>query len=384
MKKKLTGIISTMVVLSMTTASIFAVYANFVDENDMGVIYDTYDIVTMDEVLEGFDEIAEYLPVFTSNDPWNTDVNATPPPEGAMNSPMQTNDPWNADVNGGYSPEGTMNVSPTARPNTLADFADYAVDFGHGKLQGHWAEEEVALTYTNNGIKGLEVDGVLEFQPDRAITITELASLIFTNGSVDLDMDLNWQNRVIKEATQRNMLTEEMLTKTDSPILREEMAYMLMQGGKSLDLIIGESTTFDGDIPDIDEAEPEFQSYIENAYFLGLLTGTNNGYQPKSSTTRAETCVIINRLFNYKNHGDDGLMTPNELENSKPVGELTSPDIGLMTPSELDEDRPVGNLYDDVMTPNELDEDKPVGDLYGDYGVMTPDYTEEDRPVGEL
>lgn len=210
------------------------------------------------------------------SDPWNADVNPTPAPEGAVNSPV-----------------------PISTPRTIANFADYAVDFGYGKIQDHWAEGQIAVLYGYEGVAGIEVDGVLEFQANRSITITELASLILNNGNVELDMNLGWQERTLKSAKELNMITDDMIAKAGEPILREEMAYMLVQGGKSLDIIFGESVPYDGVISDINEADEQFRKSIEEAYVLGLLAGDGTGYKPKNATTRAETCAIVNRLFGY-------------------------------------------------------------------------------------
>lgn len=210
------------------------------------------------------------------------------------------NDPWNSNINSVPAPEGAMNVSPMNRSRTLSDFADYVIDFGYGKIQNHQEESEISLLYSNYGVNGIEIEGVLEFQADRNITVTELASLLLTNGNIHMDLDVPWHERIITEAKKRDMVTDEMVTNMNEPISREEMAYMLIQCGKSLDIIVGNTPSYINEISDIDEAEELFKPFIKEAYFLGLLTSSDGQYRPKTNITRAETCAIINKLFDFK------------------------------------------------------------------------------------
>lgn len=279
-----------------------------------------------------------------------------------------SNDPWNSNVHTELAVEDTMNSPVPIKARTIANFADYAMEFGYGKIQNHWAEGQIAVLYSHEGVAGIEVDGVLEFQPDRSITTTELASLILNNGNVELDMSLNWQERTLTVAREYNMITDEMLAKANEPILREEMAYMLIEGGKSLGMIVGEPIPYDGVIADLDEALEEFQQSIEEAYVLGLLAGAGDGYRPKNPTTRAETCAIINRLFSYTDR------VSNTVENSEENSVDPLIDYGVSTPNEEAEENPVAPLDDEVYstaTPNELSESKPVASLSKDFSIMT-------------
>ena len=57
-------------------------------------------------------------------------------------------------------------------------------------------------------------------------------------------------------------------------------------------------------IPDLQEAHAAYQSYILQAYGMGLIAGEKLGYAPEKSTTRAEAAAIVNRLMGYTDRID--------------------------------------------------------------------------------
>lgn len=196
------------------------------------------------------------------------------------------------------SNENIVMANTTVR-KSLTTYKDYYADHGYGKVEGHWAEEEIRTLYDMGGIYGLERSDGMYFDPNRAITVVELASLILANAGIEPESDLSWSEGVISAGAKYGMFTYTMFANPKKEITREEMAYMIVTASEKLGIDKPITTSYAGTISDIKDASPQFSIYIDKAYSLGLLKGSDNGFKPLSNTTRAETCAIVNRLFGY-------------------------------------------------------------------------------------
>lgn len=188
--------------------------------------------------------------------------------------------------------------STTATPN-LEDFSDY-----ESVLKNHWAvrDNNIPILLSQGGIKGTsDGNGGLKFDPDRSITTAEILSLILEAANQSLvDDSKGWPDRVIDPAIELGIIPSSMSSEANTPITREKMAMVLVNSAKAIRNEDTTGITFDASkIGDLNQADSTYRSYIQTAYGMGLLEGSGKGYQPKSATTRAETCVIVNRLYGY-------------------------------------------------------------------------------------
>lgn len=188
--------------------------------------------------------------------------------------------------------------STTPTPN-LEDFSDY-----ESVLKNHWAvrDNNIPILLSQGGIKGTsDGNGGLKFDPDRSITTAEILSLILEAANQNLVDDTKaWPARVIDPAIELGIIPSSMSSEANTPITREKMAMVLVNSAKAIRNEDTTGITFDASkIGDLNQADSTYRSYIQTAYGMGLLEGNGKGYQPKSATTRAETCVIVNRLYGY-------------------------------------------------------------------------------------
>ena len=181
----------------------------------------------------------------------------------------------------------------------VEDFSDY-----ESVLKNHWAvrDNNIPILLSQGGINGTpDGNGGIKFDPDRSITTAEILSLILEAANQNLVDDTKaWPDRVIDPAIELGIIPSSMSSEANTPITREKMAMVLVNSAKAIRNEDTTGITFDASkISDLNQADSTYRSYIQTAYGMGLLEGSGNGYKPKSATTRAETCVIVNRLYGY-------------------------------------------------------------------------------------
>lgn len=189
-------------------------------------------------------------------------------------------------------------------PINIKEFTDYDKDTGYGKLNGHWAENLISTTIKAGGIAGYP-EG--DFRPNKEITAAELLSIILSVTHTDTDTGAgSWSERILHTAYSKGIVTPSIISQADAnqPISREKMAYILV---KSAEILCLEDTSSqkNATVSDLATADPAYQDAIQRAYNMGLLAGQGNGFAPKESTTRAETCAIINRLMKFSDRVDN-------------------------------------------------------------------------------
>lgn len=187
-------------------------------------------------------------------------------------------------------------------PIDIKEFTDYDKDVGYGKLNGHWAENLISTTIKAGGIAGYP-EG--DFRPNKEITTAELLSIILSVTHTDTG-EGSWSERILNTAYNKGIVTPSIISQADAnqPISREKMAYILV---KSAEILCLEDTSSqkNATVSDLATADPAYQDAIQRAYNMGLLAGRGNGFAPKESTTRAETCAIINRLMKFSDRVDN-------------------------------------------------------------------------------
>lgn len=182
-----------------------------------------------------------------------------------------------------------------AEVGSIKDFSDY-----NSAIKGHWGESQIDALFMAGGINGTpDGNGGVKFDPDRSITTAELLSLILEAGN-KVDDTKAWPARVIDPAIELGIIPSSMSSEANTPITREKMAMVLVNSAKAIRNEDTTGITFDASkIGDLNQADSTYRSYIQTAYGMGLLEGSGKGYQPKSATTRTETCTIVNRLYGY-------------------------------------------------------------------------------------
>ncbi|MBS5164672.1 MAG: S-layer homology domain-containing protein [Butyricicoccus pullicaecorum] len=186
-----------------------------------------------------------------------------------------------------------MLLCSTAGAVQISSFTDYT-----SEIQGTWAEPHIETLVSKGGIKGYD-DGT--FRPKAEITTAELVSIILNTAGKQADT-ANWPTGVMTQASELGLIDASMIAEGNRALSREKAAYILVNAASNL---LGEDvskvTLIDTSrIPDLNKASKQYQGDIRFAYSLGLITGGADGtFNPSASTTRAETCVIVNRLFQF-------------------------------------------------------------------------------------
>lgn len=223
----------------------------------------------------------------------------------------------------------------------IKNFTDYSENLGYGKISGHWAESIISTTIKAGGIAGYP-EG--DFRPNKEITAAELLSIIFSVTDTDTGSG-GWSERIMNTAYSKGIVTEGLIPMSDAskPISREKMAYILV---KSAEILCLEDTSSqkNATVSDLASADPACQDAIQRAYNMGLLAGKGDGFAPKDSTTRAETCAVVNRLMKYSDRVDNFTqkqepVTPSDaIYEALPDGSNVGQSTGAIYPSE-------GQLY---------------------------------------
>ena len=227
-------------------------------------------------------------------------------------------------------------VSQSEIPD-IKNFTDYSENLGYGKISGHWAESIISTTIKAGGIAGYP-EG--DFRPNKEITAAELLSIIFSVTDTDTGSG-SWSERIMNTAYNKGIVTQSLIPMSDAskPISREKMAYILV---KSAEILCLEDTgsAKNATVSDLSTADPACQDAIQRAYNMGLLAGKGDGFAPKDSTTRAETCAVVNRLMKYSDRVDNFTqkqepVTPSDaIYEALPDGSNVGQSTGAIYPSE--------------------------------------------------
>lgn len=205
----------------------------------------------------------------------------------------------------------SLTVTNSTTGNTsfqITSFADYNTNYGYGLLQNHWAKTQIETLVNKGGISGVPYgSNIYRFEADRSIKTAELLSIILRVSGNSFEQTTDWTDGVMDKAIELGIIPESMRNEGNKELTREKMAMILVNSEKN---IRNKDVTAEFDsskISDLNQADSAYRDDIVTAYALGLLAGTGTGYNPKGITTRAETCTIINRLFEYTARVDNAV-----------------------------------------------------------------------------
>lgn len=205
----------------------------------------------------------------------------------------------------------SLTVTNSTTGNTsfqITSFADYNTNYGYGLLQNHWAKTQIETLVNKGGISGVPYgSNIYRFEADRSIKTAELLSIILRVSGNSFEQTTDWTEGVMDKAIELGIIPESMRNEGNKELTREKMAMILVNSEKN---IRNKDVTAEFDsskISDLNQADSAYRDDIVTAYALGLLAGTGTGYNPKGITTRAETCTIINRLFEYTARVDNAV-----------------------------------------------------------------------------
>jgi len=183
-------------------------------------------------------------------------------------------------------------------------------------VSGHWAEAEIETAFMGGSVNG-DPDG--RFRPDDKISRAEflkmLTAAICEKGGIEIPDELadgtHWASKYYNFAANAIYMPLSESDKVgeivpgamsvadyDLPIDRWEMAFLVSEAMSNVCGIAGQ----DQGLTYTDKAETEknypevIAAAIENAFFLKIMTGDENGkIEPGNGGTRAEAVVVVNR-----------------------------------------------------------------------------------------
>lgn len=182
-------------------------------------------------------------------------------------------------------------------------------------IQNHWAYKEINF-FANEGIISGYGGGI--FKPNNSITRAEFCKIIIESmkkynnieyATIETsfeDAQNSWYTVYISTALELGIVTGVGNNKFEPNELltREQMAkivanvYCLIYN-TTIDEIASPENSFKG-YSDSDDISKWAQKYISAATNKNLMKGKAEGFEPKSYTTRAETSVLLFRLYNIE------------------------------------------------------------------------------------
>ncbi|WP_152393052.1 S-layer homology domain-containing protein [Paenibacillus guangzhouensis] len=163
-------------------------------------------------------------------------------------------------------------------------------------LENHWAKQTIESWQAKGLVKGYEKGS---FNPNAPITRAELVKLINTSlGYTEVTSQAfkdvkagDWFERDISIAIKSGYLSgyEDGTIKPNQPVLREEAAVMIQ---RMLWLPPNEESSF----KDTSEMAPWSRGSVGALAKQNLVTGNNGEFNPKSTLTRAEAVILLDKL----------------------------------------------------------------------------------------
>lgn len=192
---------------------------------------------------------------------------------------------------------GITDVSALKKVKGDASVAE-SVYSGFADMKGHWAESHVN-EMKDKGIASGVGDNM--FNPEGKVTVAEFASLVtrvmnYADVEASAEYGDKWYAESMTKAYENGILTEELKSQPDRPILREEMAVVAAKA-----LSADAANTDLSEYTDADEVSEAARGYVKAASDLKLLSGMGDGtFAPKSDLTRAQSIVVIKKLLELK------------------------------------------------------------------------------------
>lgn len=173
--------------------------------------------------------------------------------------------------------------------STSAVFADYT------DVKNHWAEGFI----TRLTAKGVVEGNNGSFRPDSTVNVDEFLKMALKAMNVEVTPQAgNWSKPYIDMALKKKLIYAGEFNSYNRPITRGEIAKICTRA-IGADYVTGdERKQWISKIADYYDIYNNYKEYVLAAYAHHLLYGyEDNRFQSSRSTTRAEACVIIERMI---------------------------------------------------------------------------------------
>ncbi len=188
----------------------------------------------------------------------------------------------------------------TIQMSAAAAYADYA------DTAGHWAEGFIS-SLTAEGI--VEGDSV-SFRPDSHVSVAEFIKMTLAAMKIDVaPQTANWSAPYIKKALEEKLIYADEIVDFSKPITRGELVKICVRAIDANAVAGNEREQLISRISDYYDIHNSDKEYVLAAYANKLIYGyEDNSFQSERYTTRAEACVIIDRMISAGNFSkpDDG------------------------------------------------------------------------------
>lgn len=166
-------------------------------------------------------------------------------------------------------------------------------------MESHWAKSFVDKLAENS-----IVDGYIEggYRPESSINTDEFIKLVLTAiGENVSPSNSYWAENYIKRAYELNIVWYTEFDTFSRPILRGEMARIMVRALKLSEKSGAEKKVLIQQISDYYDILNQYKDYVLTAYANGLINGYNDGsFLPMRTATRAEAAVMITRMLKIK------------------------------------------------------------------------------------
>ncbi|MBP3360400.1 MAG: S-layer homology domain-containing protein [Clostridia bacterium] len=181
--------------------------------------------------------------------------------------------------------------------------AEKAADKGLSDMESHWCREYVLRLSERGIISGYEDN---TFRPDKNISRAEYVKLI--TGALGISSGVgadfkdvsagDWYYECISAGAENGLVTgSDGFFRPEDNITREDAAVILHRAMKLRNAAFDTSETF--------EDETEISAYAADAVSelasVGIITGYESMFRPKSLATRAEASAMLCRMLDYLN-----------------------------------------------------------------------------------
>ncbi len=165
----------------------------------------------------------------------------------------------------------------------------------------HWAVQAVYYCWHNGIVEGVSET---EYNPEGTLTTAQFITMMGRASHEDeiqaqLTSSDNWYSGYVRYLSNNGYLdgisTDDASLNT--AITRQEMALIMCNVCKEYneELDLDTSGTLD-DVPDASEIGSAYKDAVEYCYYVGLLTGGEDGsFRPSDTLTRAEAATVLRR-----------------------------------------------------------------------------------------
>ncbi len=179
-----------------------------------------------------------------------------------------------------------------------------SVSASYTDVQGHWAEKFIDKLTRQEVVQG---DGGC-FRPDSSVNVDEFLKMTIAAMGIKVpQQQWSWSKPYIDAALKEKLIYSDEFDSYTRPIKRSEIARICVRA-IGADRVIGSARDYlISRISDYYDIYNDSKEYVLAAYANKLMYGyQDNSFRSERSTTRAEACVIINRMIENGDFGNNG------------------------------------------------------------------------------